>query len=92
MYTDRAHKASNIKEGIINLPMQNRELKAHQCQADLGTWSDLFSDGQNRRKLYGYSFRYPISENKAQKAALLQVLKRGINATSIDIAYRDDLY
>jgi hypothetical protein len=56
-------------------------------QADLGTWSDPFSYGQDRRKLYGYSFRYPISEKKTQKSTLLQVLKRGINADSIYISY-----
>ena len=59
---------------------------------DLGTWSYLFSDEWNRRKLYGNSFTYPISETKAQKTTLLWVLEGGINAAAIYISYRDYLY
>ena len=59
---------------------------------DLGTWSYLFSDEWNRRKLYGNSFTYPISETKAQKTTLLWVLEGGINAAAIYISNRDYLY
>lgn len=59
---------------------------------DLGTWSYLFSDEWDRRKLYGYHFTYPVSQTKAQKTTLLRVLKGGINDAAIYIPYRDYLY
>ena len=66
--------------------------RSKQQSTDLGTWSYLFSDEWNRRKLYGNSFTYPISETKAQKTTLLWVLEGGINAAAIYISYRDYLY
>jgi len=82
--THNGHKMCHSTTGIRG--------RSRPQSTDLGTWSYLFSDEWNRRKLYGNSFTYPISETKAQKTTLLWVLEGGINAAAIYISYRDYLY
>jgi len=82
--THNGHKMCHSTTGIRG--------RSRPQSTDLGTWSYLFSDEWNRRKLYGNSFTYPISETKAQKTTLLWVLEGDINAAAIYISYIDYLY